>query len=128
MKSEGQVIGSALEERAVPFRLVGSAAYFQRAEVRDVLAWLRLLADPNDSGAVVRALSRPPVELRSVDIARLTQLARRRKLDMPSAIAAALEGPQLSQEGATARRPSCASTARPAAPSTTGGQTRSCSG
>jgi DNA helicase-2/ATP-dependent DNA helicase PcrA len=99
VKNEGQVIASALEERAVPFRLVGSAAYFQRAEVRDVLAWLRLLADPNDSGAVVRALSRPPIELRSVDIARLTQLARRRKLDMPSAIAAALEGPQLSQEG-----------------------------
>ena len=82
-----------------PFRLTGSAAYFQRAEVRDVLAWLRLLADPGDSGAVVRALSRPPIELRSVDVARLTQLARRRKLDMPSAIAAALEGPQLSPEG-----------------------------
>src|SRR5215218_942663 len=99
VKNEGQVIASALEERAVPFQLVGSAAYFQRAEVRDVLAWLRLLADPNDSGAVVRALSRPPIELHSVDIARLTQLSRRRKLDMPSAIAAALEGPQLSQEG-----------------------------
>ena len=77
----------------------GAAAYFQRAEVRDVLAWLRALADPCDSGAVVRALSRPPVELRSVDVARLTQLARRRKLDMPSAVAAALEGPQLSEEG-----------------------------
>ena len=37
-----------------------SAAYFQRAEVRDVLAWLRALADPNDSGAVVRALSGHP--------------------------------------------------------------------
>jgi DNA helicase II / ATP-dependent DNA helicase PcrA len=47
----------------------------------------------------VRALSRPPIELRSVDVARLTQLARRRKLDMPSAVAAALEGPQLSEEG-----------------------------
>ena len=54
---------------------------------------------PGDSGAVVRALSRPPIELRSVDVARLTQLARRRKLDMPSAVAAALEGPQLSEEG-----------------------------
>jgi DNA helicase-2/ATP-dependent DNA helicase PcrA len=83
----------------VPTRTCGAAAYFQRAEVRDVLAWLRALADPNDSGAVVRALSRPPVELRSVDVARLTQLARRRKLDMPSAVAAALEGPQLSEEG-----------------------------
>ena len=82
-KSEGAVVASALEERAVPVPLVGSAAYFQRAEVRDVLAWLRALADPGDSGAVVRALSRPPIELRSVDVARLTQLARRRKLDMP---------------------------------------------
>src|SRR5829696_492237 len=99
VKSEGPVIASALEERAIPARTCGSAAYFQRAEVRDVLAWLRALADPNDSGAVVRALSRPPVELRSVDVARLTQLARRRKLDMPSAVAAALEGPQLSEEG-----------------------------
>ncbi len=99
VKSEGPVVASALEERAVPARTCGAAAYFQRAEVRDVLAWLRALADPNDSGAVVRALSRPPVELRSVDVARLTQLARRRKLDMPSAVAAALEGPQLSEEG-----------------------------
>ncbi|MBN1528729.1 MAG: ATP-dependent helicase [Thermoleophilaceae bacterium] len=99
VKNEGAVVSSALEERAVPSRTRGSAAYFQRAEVRDILAWLRVLADPNDSGAVVRALSRPPVELRSVDVARLTQLARRRKLDMPSAIAAALEGPQLTEEG-----------------------------
>ena len=56
VKSEGTVIASALEERALPARVCGSAAYFQRAEVRDVLAWLRALADPNDSGAVVRAL------------------------------------------------------------------------
>ncbi len=99
VKDQAPVVGAALEERAVPFRTCGAAAYFQRAEVRDVLAWLRALADPNDSGAVVRALGRPPVELRSVDVARLTQLARRRKLDMPSAVAAALEGPQLSEEG-----------------------------
>ncbi len=99
VKAEGSTIAAAFEERAVPFRMLGAAAYFQRAEVRDILAWLRALADPNDSGAVVRALSRPPIELRSVDVARLTQLARRRKLDMPSAAAAALEGPQLSEEG-----------------------------
>src|SRR5207248_3426902 len=67
---EGQAIGVALEERAVLHRLVGDAAFFQRAEIRDVLAWLRLLADPGDAGAVVRALARPPIELRSVDIAR----------------------------------------------------------
>src|SRR3954452_931421 len=99
VKNEAAVITAALEERALPFRTSRAAAYFQRAEVRDVLAWLRALADPTDSGAVVRALSRPPIELHSVDIARLTQLARRRKIDMPSAIVGALEGPQLSPEG-----------------------------
>src|SRR5437764_11295111 len=99
VKNEGQTIAGALEERAVPFRLNGAAAYFQRTEVRDLLAWLRLLADPADSGAVVRALSRPPIELRSVDIARLTQLARRRKLDMVAGMVAACRGPQLSPEG-----------------------------
>jgi DNA helicase II / ATP-dependent DNA helicase PcrA len=95
---EGQAIGVALEERAVSHRLIGEAAFFQRAEIRDVLAWLRLLADPSDAGAVVRALARPPIELRSVDIARCTQIARRRKLDMVSALAAALESPQVPPE------------------------------
>ncbi|MGZ4200958.1 MAG: ATP-dependent helicase, partial [Thermoleophilaceae bacterium] len=99
VKTEGQPIAAALEERAVPGRLMGAAAYFQRTEVRDLLAWLRLLADPADSGAVVRALSRPPIELRSVDIARLTQLARRRRLDMVAGMVAACDGPQLSPEG-----------------------------
>jgi DNA helicase-2/ATP-dependent DNA helicase PcrA len=95
---EGQAVGVALEERAIPHRLVGEAAFFQRAEIRDVLAWLRLLADPTDAGAVVRALARPPIELRSVDIARCTQIARRRKLDMVSALAAAIEAPQVPPE------------------------------
>ncbi|HEY1569208.1 MAG TPA: PD-(D/E)XK nuclease family protein, partial [Solirubrobacteraceae bacterium] len=83
---------------AIAHHLIGEAAFFQRAEIRDVLAWLRLLADPTDAGAVVRALARPPIELRSVDIARCTQIARRRKLDMVSALAAAIEAPQVPPE------------------------------
>ena len=98
VRHEGQAVAVALEERAVPHRLVGAAAFFQRAEVRDVLAWLRLLVDPSDAGAVVRALARPPVELRSADLARCIQIARRRKLDMVSALAAATESPQLPPE------------------------------
>ena len=95
---EGQAVSVALEERVVPHRLVGDAAFFQRAEIRDLLAWLRLLADPSDAAAVVRALARAPVELRSVDIARCTQIARRRKLDMVAALAAATESPQVPPE------------------------------
>ena len=98
VRSEGQAVAVAFEERAVPYRLAGAAAFFQRAEVRDLLAWLRLLVDPGDAGAVVRALARPPVELRAIDLARVTQIARRRKLDMVAAMGAALESPQIPPE------------------------------
>ncbi len=98
VRGEGQAVAVAFEERAVPYRLSGAAAFFQRAEVRDLLAWLRLLVDPGDAGAVVRALARPPVELRAIDLARVTQIARRRKLDMVAALHAALESPQIPPE------------------------------
>jgi ATP-dependent DNA helicase UvrD/PcrA len=91
-------IAAALEERRVPYRVSGPGAFFQRSEVRDVIAWLRLLADPTDAAAAIRALSRPPVELRSVDLARCTTIARRRKLDMVSALEASLESPQIPPE------------------------------
>jgi CRISPR/Cas system-associated exonuclease Cas4 (RecB family) len=73
----------------------GAAAFRERSEVRDVLAWMRLLADPHDAAAVVRALARPPIELRQVDLARVIALARRRKLDMVAALGAAIESPQI---------------------------------
>jgi DNA helicase-2/ATP-dependent DNA helicase PcrA len=98
VRGEGRAVAVALEERAIPYRLVGARAFFERAEVKDVLAWLRLLVDPADAGAVVRALARPPVELRSVDLARCVQIARRRKLDMVAALVAATESPQLPPE------------------------------
>ncbi|MGI8920255.1 MAG: ATP-dependent helicase [Solirubrobacteraceae bacterium] len=98
VRREGATVAVALEERAVPHSVIGGASLFQRPEVRDVLAWLRLLVDPADAGAAVRALARPPIELRAIDLARCTQIARRRKLDMVSALAAATESPQLPPE------------------------------
>ena len=96
--AKGGPVAAAMEERGIPFHLSGPAALFQRPEVRDAIAWLRVLADPGDSAAAARALTRPPVELRSADLARLTTIARRRKLDMVSACEAALESPQIPPE------------------------------
>ena len=95
----GGAVSAAMEEREIPFHLAGPAALFQRPEVRDAIAWLRALADPEDSAAVARALTRPPTELRAADLARLTTIARRRKVDMVSACEAALESPQIQPEG-----------------------------
>ncbi len=95
---EGGAVSAAMEERGIPFHLAGPAALFQRAEVRDAIAWLRVLADPDDSAAAARALTRPPVELRPGDLARLTTIARRRKLDMVAGCEAALDSPQFQPE------------------------------
>jgi DNA helicase-2/ATP-dependent DNA helicase PcrA len=95
---EGGAVAAAMEERGIPFHLSGPTALFQRAEVRDAIAWLRVLADPDDSAAAARALTRPPVELRPGDLARLTTIARRRKLDMVAGCEAALDSPQFQPE------------------------------
>ncbi len=63
-----------------------------------MLAWMRLLVDPQDAAAVVRALTRPPIGLRQVDLARVIQVARRRKLDLVVGLAAATEAPQVPPE------------------------------
>jgi DNA helicase-2/ATP-dependent DNA helicase PcrA len=97
--ADGGAVSAAMEERGIPFHLAGPAALFQRPEVRDAIAWLRALADPEDSAAVARTLTRPPTELRPADLARLTTIARRRKVDMVSACEAALESPQIPPEG-----------------------------
>jgi DNA helicase-2/ATP-dependent DNA helicase PcrA len=75
-----------------------TGGFFERAAARDVLAWIRLLSDPSDSAAVVRALGRPPIELRQVDIARVVQVARKAKLDMIAALGPAIEAPTMPPE------------------------------
>jgi superfamily I DNA/RNA helicase/RecB family exonuclease len=97
-QEDGGPVAAAMEERGIPFHLSGPAALFQRPEVRDAIAWLRVLADPGDSAAAARALTRPPIELPSADLARLTTISRRRKLDLVSACEAALESPQIPPE------------------------------
>jgi CRISPR/Cas system-associated exonuclease Cas4 (RecB family) len=79
-------------------RDAGPDGFLQRAEVRDVLAWMRLLVDPHDAAAVVRALGRPPIELRQVHLALVIQVARRRKMDLVEGVRAATESPQVPPE------------------------------
>src|SRR6478672_6971916 len=73
----------------------GTQQLLRRAEVRDVLAWVRLLVDAQDAAAVVRALARPPVELRQAHLARVIALSRRLKLDLVAGCTAALDSPRV---------------------------------
>jgi len=49
----------ALRQLSVPYHVSGGLSFFERAEVRDVLSYLRLVANPDDDLAFMRAISRP---------------------------------------------------------------------
>ncbi len=49
-----------LRRRQVPYELVGSKSFFDRREVKDVMAMLRLLVDPDDDLALARVANVPP--------------------------------------------------------------------
>lgn len=57
---QSRVIESAFTRRGMPYQLVGSLRFYQRREVKDILAYLRLVANPDDSVAFNRVLNVPP--------------------------------------------------------------------
>ncbi|HXD22105.1 MAG TPA: 3'-5' exonuclease, partial [Gemmatimonadaceae bacterium] len=57
--SQSRVIEESLRRRALPYRLVGAVRFYDRREIKDVLAWLRLIANPSDDEAFRRAISAP---------------------------------------------------------------------
>jgi DNA helicase-2/ATP-dependent DNA helicase PcrA len=68
----------ALASRGVPYRTLGGPGFFERAEVRDVLAYLRALANPRDEQAFARALNVPPRGIGAKTERALFDEARRR--------------------------------------------------
>ncbi len=50
----------ALRSRGVPYQLVRGLEFFKRREIRDVVAWLRLLKNPRDDEAFMRVVNVPP--------------------------------------------------------------------
>ncbi|MFT4036108.1 MAG: PD-(D/E)XK nuclease family protein, partial [Patulibacter sp.] len=92
---DARALALALEARGVSTDAVDLDSDADRPELRDLLAWIRLLLDPADVAASVRALTRPPIALPGADLARIVQVARRRKVPLTGAVHGALEGPGL---------------------------------
>lgn len=51
---------TALRTNHIPYRVVGGQDFFQRREVKDAVAYLRLLSNPHDDQSVLRILQAPP--------------------------------------------------------------------
>ncbi len=58
--AQSRVLEHALFNAALPYRVYGGMRFFERAEIKHALAYLRLLASPDDDGAFLRIVNFPP--------------------------------------------------------------------
>ena len=68
---------SALRDRGLPYRIFGGQRFYDRKEIRDVLAWLRLIRYPDDDFSLVRAIQVPRRGVGETTLERLGDLAAR---------------------------------------------------
>ncbi len=57
--AQSRALEEACRRNQVPYRLVGSVRFYDRREIRDLMAYLRLIANPSDDEAFRRAVSAP---------------------------------------------------------------------
>ena len=102
---QSRPLEKALQVLRVPYHLSGGTAFLDRGEVKDALAWLRLISNPDDDAAFLRAVGSPKRHIGSTTLARLGELAGQRGLtlgraasrldvvkQLPARAAAALDG------------------------------------
>src|ERR1700682_6282015 len=57
--AQSRALEDALRREAIPYRLVGSVRFYDRREIRDLMSYLKLIANPSDEEAFRRAISVP---------------------------------------------------------------------
>jgi DNA helicase-2/ATP-dependent DNA helicase PcrA len=75
MNSQSRVVEEALLASSIPYQIVGGPKFYERQEVRDVLAYLRLGYNPSDNLAFERAVARPSRGLGDKSLSELKQMA-----------------------------------------------------
>jgi ATP-dependent DNA helicase Rep len=72
---QSRALERALRLAGVPYRVVGGTSFFERSEVKDLLAWVRLVANPDDDAAFLRAIKAPPREVGATTLEKLGEIA-----------------------------------------------------
>ncbi|QVL50865.1 MAG: UvrD-helicase domain-containing protein [Thiocapsa sp.] len=72
----------ALREHNVPYVLSGGTSFFSRAEVKDLMAYLRLIANPQDDAAFLRIVNTPRREIGPTTLEKLANYARERGIHL----------------------------------------------
>jgi DNA helicase II / ATP-dependent DNA helicase PcrA len=74
--SQSRALEESLRKRAIPYRLVGAVRFYDRREIRDLMGYLKLIANPADDEAFLRAVSVPRRGLGDATLESLATIAR----------------------------------------------------
>ena len=73
--AQSRAIEDALRKQNIPYRLYGGTSFYQRKEIKDVLAYLRLILNPKDEEALKRVINYPSRGIGQTTMDRLTLAA-----------------------------------------------------
>ena len=80
----------------VPLKLVGTQRFYERREIRDVLAYLKFLYNPDDSVSTARLINVPPRGIGAVTVGKLEEMAREKGVSLGAVLLDAAAAKQLS--------------------------------
>jgi ATP-dependent DNA helicase Rep len=83
---QARVFEQALRKAAIPYKVSGGQSFFERAEIRDLCAWLRLIVNEDDDPAFLRAVTSPKRGLGHQTLAALGGFAQRWKSSLFEAL------------------------------------------
>ncbi len=69
--AQSRAVEDALRRSGIPYFIVGGVAFYRRKEIKDVLAYLRLLSNPNDEESLLRIINFPARAIGDMTVAKL---------------------------------------------------------
>jgi DNA helicase-2/ATP-dependent DNA helicase PcrA len=92
----------AFVRAGIPYTIVGGLKFYERKEIKDALAYLRLIAYPKDYISLERIINEPPRGLGPASVRRIVQYAEQKGLSIIDALCKASEIPRLTGPQKTA--------------------------
>ena len=89
--AQSRVIEDSLRRASVPYDIVGGVRFYERAEVKDVLAYARVVSNPADAVSLARIINVPPRKIGERSLERLTEFAADRRVSLLTALALSAE-------------------------------------
>ena len=86
LNAQSRALEEACVRQGIPYQLVGSLRFYQRQEVKDVLAYLRVIVNPNDDVSFQRIVNTPTRGIGQRTIHELTRYARDNTVSLFDAI------------------------------------------